>query len=141
MRLRYLRRLSGPLLDRFDLRIGVERVQADDLLSDQKGESTAVIADRVRKARQRAIERAGVINADLPGSLLETHAPLTKGASALLRHRLDQGNLTGRGLHRVRRVALTLADLRGEDGPLNEEQIGAALGLRGDPLARREVAA
>jgi magnesium chelatase family protein len=141
MRLRYLRRLSGPLLDRFDLRIGVERVQADDLLSDHKAESTAVMADRVQKARQRAVERAGVINADLPGSLLEKHAPLTKEASALLRHRLDQGNLTGRGLHRIRRVALTLADLRGEDGPLNEEQIGAALGLRSDPLARREVAA
>jgi magnesium chelatase family protein len=119
----------------------VERVQADDLLSDQKAESTAVMAHRVQQARQRAVERAGVINADLPGSLLEKHAPLTKEASALLRHRLDQGNLTGRGLHRIRRVALTLADLRGEDGPLNEEQIGAALSLRSDPLARREVAA
>lgn len=141
LRLRYLRRLSGPLLDRFDLRVTVERVQADDLLSDFKAESTLQIAERVALARRRALDRAGVPNAELPGSELDEHAPLTKGASKLLRHRIDRGTLTGRGLHRIRRVALTLADLLGEDGPLDEGHIAAALSLRCDPFAAREVAA
>ena len=141
VRLRYLRRLSGPLLDRFDLRIGVERVGADDLMSDQAADSTATLRDRVKEARDLALARSGMANADLPGSQLDTYAPLTKDASAFLKHKLELGTLTGRGLHRIRRVALTIADLQKHDGPLDQWHVSQALMLRTDPMARREVAA
>jgi magnesium chelatase family protein len=141
MRLRYLRRLSGPLLDRFDLQVGVTRVDADDLLTTVEGEKTADMAKRVYRARQRALDRCGMVNADLPGSVLDKYAPLTKEAKGLLRRRIEQGTLTARGLHRVRRVALTLADLQDEDGPLSDSMVHMALNLRSNPLTQREVAA
>jgi magnesium chelatase family protein len=141
MRLRYLRRLSGPLLDRFDLQVSVRRVDADDLLTSAEGEKTATMAERVNRARQRALDRSGMVNADLPGSVLDKFAPLTKEAKGLLRRRIEQGTLTARGLHRVRRVALTLADLQDEDGPLSDSMVHMALNLRSNPLTQREVAA
>src|SRR5215210_1121567 len=61
-RLRYLRRLSGPLLDRFDLRVGVQRTAPDDLLQTASGESTERVRDRVARARRRALERTGMLN-------------------------------------------------------------------------------
>jgi magnesium chelatase family protein len=141
VRFRHLRRLSGPLLDRFDLRISVDRVHAEDLLSDRKAESTQTVAARVAAARSRAIDRAGCANAYLPGPLLEQHAPLTAKSRDLLRHKIETGHLTGRGLHRIRRVALTLADLDGHTGPLDLDHVATALLLRSNPLAMREVAA
>lgn len=141
LRMRYLRRLSGPLLDRFDLRVGVERVPSEDLLGMDQGESTEIVAARVRAARDLAMARSGVVNAHLPAAKLDEAAPLTADARNLLRHRIDNGQLTGRGLHRVRRVARTLADLEGYDGPLHDGHISTALSLRTDPLVMREVAA
>src|SRR6185312_1075084 len=60
---RYLRRLSGPLLDRFDLRVGVDRTGADDLIGGRTGESTDDVRRRVLAARCSSIERNGVLNA------------------------------------------------------------------------------
>lgn len=127
---RYLRRLSGPLLDRLDVRVTVERPNIDDLVACGGGEPTAVVARRVALARQLAIARAGVINARLPGDRLDAVAPLTAAAAACLRAELEQQRLTGRGYHRVRRVALTLADLAGDDVPVSEDRVLEALGLR-----------
>lgn len=129
-RLRYLRRLNGPLMDRFDLRVRVRRPDVGQLLGGVEGEPTSVVALRVMAARQRAEERGQVMNAALPAGRLDVLAPLTLGARRLAEKRLRGGQLTARGLHRVRRVALTLADLAGVEPPLTEQQLSEAMALR-----------
>jgi magnesium chelatase family protein len=129
-RQRYASRLSGPLLDRFDLRVSVDRPGVDEILDGRPGESSADVAARVGLARRRALERAGVLNAELSDQELDELAPLDAAASGALRHQLEQGRLTARGYHRVRRVARTLADLAGHDGPIGEADVVAALAMR-----------
>jgi len=138
-RLRYARRLSGPLLDRFDLRLHVPRADPDELLGSEAGESTACVAARVAAARRRAAGRGTTVNALVPGSRLDEVAPLDRAGRRLLADLLARGGLSARGLHRIRRVALTVADLEGADPPLTEEQVGTALGLRAE-LAALQVA-
>ena len=111
-RMKYLRRISGPFLDRFDLRVSVSAARVDDLLGRELGESTAVVRERVLGARALAEQRAGKLNALLTADELEVFAPLDHAAESLVRREFEAGRLTGRGLHRVRRVARTLADLR-----------------------------
>jgi magnesium chelatase family protein len=108
---RYVRRLSGPLLDRFDLRVNVHRPAVDDLVSRHPAESTSAVAARVDAARVVAIARQGVLNGRLDPSTLDQVAPLEPNAAAELRSRLELDQLSGRGYHRVRRVARTIADL------------------------------
>jgi magnesium chelatase family protein len=146
-RARYAGRVSGPLLDRFDLRIRVRRPDVEALLGTDDGEpspstpggpneSSAVVAARVADARRRAEEVRGVsCNAEVPGWRLGRMAPLNGGAKRLLERRLRDGRLSARGLDRARRVALTVADLDGHDGALREEHVLLALALREpDPL-------
>jgi magnesium chelatase family protein len=128
-RLRYVRRFSGPLLDRFDLRVLVQRPSPAELLDAEPGEPSRVVAARVARARAVALERQGGLNASLGPEALDTHAPLDREARALLRPELESGRLTGRGLHRVRRVARTIADLQDEE-ILRAEHVAAALALR-----------
>ncbi len=97
-RARYLRRLSGPLLDRFDLRVPVHRPEVDELLLGDQGEPSAVVATRVALARERAVARAGVLNGAIPAQLLDGVAPLDAGAKKVLRSELERDRLTGRGL-------------------------------------------
>lgn len=130
MRQRYLRRFSGPLLDRFDLRVAVNRPHVDELLATEPGEASHLVARRVAFARDIATTRSGCLNSMLTADLLDEHAPLTRGARQLVRAQLERGRLTGRGYHRIRRVARTIADLRGELGPVDEPHIAAALALR-----------
>ena len=137
---RYRRRLSGPLLDRIDLRVPVSRPDVDDLLAGPPGESTAVVAARVAAAREIAHDRQGCVNAALAGSTLAVAAPLRADSLALLRRHLERGRLSARGLHRVRRVARTLADLAGDE-VLDLEVVRAALALRADVLDVAEAAA
>lgn len=113
---RYARRVSGPLLDRFDLRVNVHRPGVDDLLANEPGEPTAVVAERVEVARVNAVDRQGCLNSGLEASHLDEHARLDADAQRHLRDEMERGLLTGRGYHRVRRVARTIADLRGELG-------------------------
>jgi magnesium chelatase family protein len=138
-RSRYAGRVAGPLLDRFDLRVGVERPDVDELLAsggrDAPGESTAVVAARVAAARARAARRGVPCNARIPGARLDDLAPLTPGARRLLETRLRQGRLSARGLHRVRRVARTVADLDGRLGPVDVDAVNLALALRIEPFA------
>ena len=129
-RLRYLRRLSGPLLDRFDLRVGVARPGVDALLGAGGGEPTAVVAQRVAAARRRAIERIGITNAAIPSSQLDALAPLHPDARLMLRSKLEADLLTGRGYHRVRRVARTIADLMGGGELVLQEHVALAIDMR-----------
>ncbi|MEU8431662.1 ATP-binding protein [Streptomyces sp. NPDC029216] len=128
---RYQARLSGPLLDRVDLRVEVEPVTRSDLLGrGGRGEATRDVADRVREARERAAARyAGTpwrLNAEVPGHELRTRWPAGPGALAQAERDLERGLLTARGLDRVLRVAWTVADLRGRDRP---EALDAAVAL------------
>lgn len=136
-RLRYLGRLSGPLLDRFDLRVAVARPEVTDLLDGPPGESTGTVATRVALARRRAIERSGMLNACLDDAGLVEFAALTPPAAALLRDEMERGRLTARGYHRIRRVARTISDLAGSvDGDVDEGAVAAALGMRSDVSSR-----
>ncbi|MFE9457898.1 YifB family Mg chelatase-like AAA ATPase [Streptomyces californicus] len=131
---RYQARLSGPLLDRVDLRVEVEPVGRADLLGrGDRGEPTAVVAARVRDARARAAERLAATpwttNSEVPGHELRTRLPAAPGALAAAERDLERGALTARGLDRVLRVAWTVADLRGADRP-DACDVAVALELR-----------
>ena len=130
-RMRYTRRLSGPLLDRFDLRLSVDRPDVSDLLGGPPGESSAVVAERVASARQRAAVRGVRCNAELPGAGLDGVIRLQPAASRVLEYRLRVGSLSARGLHRIQRVARTIADLADEPD-VTEEHVCTALELRAD---------
>ncbi len=128
---RYARRVSGPLLDRFDLRVNVHRPAVDDLLANEPGESSTTVAARVEAARDLAWQRQGLLNSSLPAPRLEQVARLAPGAQQQLRHEMENGRLSGRGYHRVRRVARTLADLRGDEGEVvSEDDVAMALRFR-----------
>ncbi|OWA25152.1 YifB family Mg chelatase-like AAA ATPase [Streptomyces sp. CS057] len=131
---RYRARLSGPLLDRVDLRVEVEPVDRADLLGHGgRGESTEVVAARVREARARAAERLvgtpWTTNSEVPGHELRTRLLVAPGALAAAERDLERGILTARGLDRVLRVAWTVADLRGADRP-DASDVAVALELR-----------
>ncbi|MFJ8395419.1 YifB family Mg chelatase-like AAA ATPase [Streptomyces sp. NPDC094144] len=131
---RYQARLSGPLLDRVDLRVAVDPVRRADLMGQGgRGESTATVAARVREARARAAERlAGTpwtTNSEVPGHELRTRLAAAPGALLAAERDMERGMLTARGLDRVLRVAWTLADLRGAGRP-DASDIAVALELR-----------
>lgn len=127
---RYRRRFSGPLLDRFDLRVLVTRPSVEELLSAGRGESSAAVRARVATTRGVAMARQGRLNARLSGEELDEYAPMDAAGRELLRRELEAGRLTGRGLHRIRRVARTLADSRGRIDVVEEIDIATALSLR-----------
>lgn len=139
--LRYARRLSGPLLDRFDLCLTVVPVGPGELLGPATGEGSSRVAERVAAARARAAARGLRGNAELPADRLDDEAPLHESARHLLEQALERGMLSPRGVRRVRTVALTLADLDGRDPPLGEALIGTAMSLRATPAFAREWAA
>ncbi len=126
---RYARRVSGPLLDRFDLRVPVHRPAIDDLLVNEPGESSAHVAARVACARQLAVDRQGCLNGALSVSRLDEFAALDAAGRVLLRNELEHDRLSGRGYHRVRRVARTIADLRGHLDPCVAD-VDVAMALR-----------
>ncbi|MEU8681352.1 YifB family Mg chelatase-like AAA ATPase [Streptomyces sp. NPDC048611] len=131
---RYRARLSGPLMDRVDLRIVVEPVARAELIALGRGaETTAAVAERVQAARERAVARfAGTpwhTNSEVPGHELRTRWQVHPGALAQAERDLECGLLTARGLDRVLRVAWTAADLAGRDRPTKED-VNWALELR-----------
>jgi magnesium chelatase family protein len=131
---RYQARLSGPLLDRVDLRVEVDRVTRAQLARrDARGESTAVVAERVRAARERASARlVGTpwrTNSEVPGRELRSRWHAVPGAMDEAERSLERGVLTARGLDRVLRVAWTVADLLGHDRP-DATDVALALQLR-----------
>ncbi|MCD9624933.1 YifB family Mg chelatase-like AAA ATPase [Rhabdothermincola salaria] len=138
---RYRRRVSGPLLDRFDLRVDIFRPDPTQLLHGAGGDTTATVAQRVRAARRRAQARGVVANAELSGRALDELAPLAPAATRMVERALATGRLSARGLRRVWRVALTVADLAGDDPPLADAHVAVALHLRQEPsfLAQRRA--
>lgn len=131
---RYLNRISGPLLDRIDLRVNVEAPTRVELSENTLRESSSTIRRRVVAARQRSearfVGRNFRLNSQIPAEDLRTlFRAETKGMQLLHRH-LDESNLTARSFHKVLRLAWTLADLRERERPSLDE-IERAISLRG----------
>lgn len=130
----YLGRISGPLMDRFDLRIEVPAVGLDELTRLPTGEPSQAVAERVFRAWLIQTERFAEhptmrLNTDAEGALLEEIAtPDAQGADMLMRA-AKQFNLTARGYHRVLRVARTIADLDGSES-VCQPHIAEALSYR-----------
>jgi magnesium chelatase family protein len=133
VRRRYLARLSGPLMDRVDVKVELLPVGRAELLSDlQLAEPSTVVAERVAAARERALRRlAGTrwrLNAQVPGPELRRAFRPAPGALVPLERAMDLGEISARGVDRIVRMSWTLADLAGADRPGTAE-IGYALGL------------
>ncbi len=114
----YLGRISGPLMDRFDLRIDVPPVAYSDLDLPANGESSATVGERVAKARAIQTERFAAhpgmrVNADVQGDLLDEIAVPDAEGRALLSRVAERFGLSARAYHRILRVARTIADLDG----------------------------
>ncbi|MGW5880145.1 YifB family Mg chelatase-like AAA ATPase [Nocardiopsis terrae] len=125
-RRRYLSRLSGPLLDRIDLKVELQPVARAELLADRAfAESSETVAARVAQARCRARERLEDTpwntNAAIPGARLRRDFPVEPTALRVLGRAMDRGQISARGVDRALRVAWTLADLAGRDRPGEEE--------------------
>ena len=127
---RYMRRVSGPLLDRIDLRVVMPRMEAEQLVAPARPESSAVVADRIRRAWELAWRRnAGQPNAALRGQHLVRVCELDSRAETTLTEVSGRLELTARGVHRMMRVARTIADLRGVK-TVSAEEIYAATSMR-----------
>lgn len=135
----YQDRLSGPFLDRIDLRVDVPPVPVGDLGKPADGESSAQVA--VRVARARAVQAARAESFDSAGwsglnshastAILDAIAPMDAAARALVDKAAETLRLSARGYHRVLRVARTVADLEGAPEMLGKAHIAEALGYRG----------
>jgi magnesium chelatase family protein len=130
---RYRQKLSGPLLDRIDLRLTVPRLTKAELLGASGGEPSAVVRERVVGARDRQRLRYGPLgfacNGDLPGPVARRLAGLSGDAEAFLGRAVEQMALTGRGFDRVVKVARTIADLDGAERVAGEH-VAEALSFR-----------
>lgn len=131
-RRRYLGRLSGPLLDRVDLRVRLQTVSTSALMGDA-GECTGDVRARVAAARASAAERWAAYgwstNAEVPGPALRQKFRLPPAALRPLERALRKGAVTARGADRALRVAWTICDLDGAVSP-SEVHVATALGFR-----------
>ncbi|WP_299609328.1 YifB family Mg chelatase-like AAA ATPase [uncultured Tateyamaria sp.] len=134
----YLGRISGPLMDRFDLRVDVPPVTYTDLDLPPSGDSSATVAARVATARQiqtaRLADTGMRSNADLSGAALDEYASPDEDGRALLTKVADRFGLSARGYHRVLRVARTIADLDGSDN-IRKPHVAEAVSYRVAALA------
>ncbi len=140
----YLGRISGPLMDRFDLRIDVPPVAFADLDLPKSGDSSAVVAARIAAARDIQAERfadlPGVrVNSDAEGALLEKVAAPDKAGKDMLIRVAERFGLTARGYHRVLRVARTIADLEGASG-VTQAHISESVSFRLSLAEQKEPA-
>ena len=134
VRRRYLAKLSGPLLDRIDLRVELLPLGRSALFAEgQRGESSAVVADRVRSARETAAARlAGTpwrTNAEVPGPVLRSQWRLPARVLTTASRALERGEISARGFDRVLRCAWTIADLSGRTSP-GRYDVSEAVGFR-----------
>ena len=132
-RRRYLGRLSGPLLDRVDVKVRLQPVSRHEMLYDSKhAEASAIVAGRVTTARERAARRlAGTpwrLNAEIPGAELRRSFPPERGALRSLDRAMELGQVSARGADKIVRVAWSLADLAGEPRP-GAGEVDLAIGL------------
>lgn len=130
----YQRRLSGPLLDRIDLQVGVRRMKLETLTSEPHGEASSAVRERVIAARRRQLERQGCLNAQLKPARLRQLAGLAPASRQTIARWAEQRGLTARGFHRAWRVARTAADLDGSEH-IEDRHMLEALGFRLNDVA------
>ena len=126
---RYRGRISGPVLDRIDLRVFVPRVEYERLRDDERPELSAIVRARVCAARSRMRSRGVRVNAELGVAGVRKHCRLDAGADRLMAEAMRSRRLSARGYHRVLRVARTAADLDGRDA-IGGDHLATALLLR-----------
>lgn len=134
----YQSKLSGPLLDRIDLQVDVPPVSVDELSRAPQGESSAVVACRIAKARELQRDRLAQhnapphmrVNADARDHILEAIAPLDDSAHVLLKNAAEKLKLSARSWFRILRVARTIADLDGAPDTLGSRHVAEALSYR-----------
>jgi len=126
---RYQARLSGPLLDRIDILISVHPVDELQLMGRADGEPSAAVAERVARARERQLARQGHPNAYLSPPEIDRHCELDASAAALLREVARRRHWSSRALHRVQKLARTIADLDGE-AHISARRVAEAVGYR-----------
>ncbi|AZB72438.1 YifB family Mg chelatase-like AAA ATPase [Synechococcus elongatus] len=132
-RQRYWNRLSGPLLDRIDLQVSVQRLPPTDLARSQLGESTAIVRDRVARARKQAQSRfQGRLrcNAEMQSADLRHWCALTESTTVLLEKIITKLRLSGRSTARILKVARTIADLDSSE-QLQSQHLAEAAQYRG----------
>ena len=127
-------RISGPLMDRFDLRVEVPPVSFHDLDLPPSGDGSSVVAQRVAKARCVQMERFADVdgvraNSDVSGALLEEVATPDEEGRGLLNQAAERIGLSARGYHRVMRVARTIADLDDHE-TVRKSDIAEAISFR-----------
>jgi magnesium chelatase family protein len=131
----YRQKLSGPLLDRIDIRLVVPRLSKRELLGETVGESSSAIRSRVEEARARQRHRYAALgfpcNAMLPGPLARRQARMSSGGHDVLSAAVDTLGLTGRGFDRAIKVARTVADLAGAE-QISADHMAEALTYRMD---------
>jgi magnesium chelatase family protein len=126
---RYRSRLSGPLIDRLDLHVEVPRVPTQLLAAKPGAESSAIVAERVARAREQQIARQGTLNARLNNKAVERFCAATREAILLLNRATTTLGLSARAYHRILKVARTIADLAQAE-PIEARHVGEALALR-----------
>ena len=134
----YTAKLSGPLLDRVDIRLTVPRLTKQELLGQEPGEPSAPVRERVEEARARQRRRyvalGSFCNAQLPGPVARREARMSASAESLLAEAVDRHALTGRGFDRVLKVGRTIADLAGSER-VESDHVVEALAYRRTPSA------
>lgn len=139
--LRYLNRLSGPLLDRFDMSIEIPALPKGTLSQGgDRGETTETIRKRVQTARQIMVTRQGKVNALLSNRELDHFCKLQKSDAQFLEQALHQLGLSVRAYHRIIKVARTIADISGNK-EIERPHIGEALGYRSMDRLFKQLAA
>jgi len=131
---RYMAKISGPLLDRIDLHIEVPAIPFEDLASRQPGESSAIIRERVQRARDRQLERFKnypniYCNADMPPKLIRHICTIDEAGEKLLRQAISQLGLSARAYDRILKVSRTIADLEGVP-EIQAQHVGEAIQYR-----------
>ncbi len=130
---RYLQKISGPLMDRIDIRIFVDPPSRVEMLQTTMGEKSAIVRARVETARARSAKRfyglGWQLNSQIPAKALRKDFRAEKPAMNLLHDELERGLLSARGVHKVLRVAWSLCDLRAGSIP-TQEDVHEALSLR-----------
>jgi magnesium chelatase family protein len=127
---RYRGRVSGPLLDRIDLHVEVPRLEPQELRDEQPhGEDSEAVRARVVAARRVQLARSGKPNAQLLPAELAQHCRLSRGDRALLEEAVERLQLSARSMHRILRVARTVADLDGQ-ADIATSHVAEAIGYR-----------
>ena len=128
---RYRGRISGPLLDRIDLRLRIHRMPIGELQDAPPGESSTVVRERVCAARRRQATRQRTVNAQLSAADVAMHCALDERGKQFMRQAEERLNLSARAHHRLLKVARSIADLSGDAG-IQVAHLQEAVAYRGD---------